>query len=86
MIALYSEAMKASNLFDTESKEDHSPILLGKELELMMEFRLGKTLDDPQMANPILKQQADFLKQKSELDQELIWPRAGRSKVRQRSE
>ena len=79
VIALYSEAMKAPNLFDTGLKEDQSSALMGKELELMMEFRLGKPLD-PQMTNSILKQQADFLRQKSELDQALYGPDLGAQK------
>lgn len=44
--------------------------LLGKELELMMEFRLGRNLDS-QTTKSVLKQQSDFLKEKGGMDRGL---------------
>ena len=44
--------------------------LLGKELELMMEFRLGRSLDS-QTTKSVLKQQSDFLKEKGGMDRGL---------------
>ena len=75
VMALYSGAKKAS---DTGPRD--GPALLGKELELMMEFRLGKALDDHQLTDSILKQQVDFLKHKSEIDQALIGSELGAQK------
>lgn len=49
------------------SEERYS--LLGKELKLGMRFRLGGN-PDPQITEPILKQQSDFLKEKGKMDSE----------------
>lgn len=43
--------------------------LLGKELKLMMRLQLGGN-PDPQITEPVLKQQSDFLKEKGKMDSE----------------
>lgn len=70
VMALYSETMQTPQTLRAEVKEDESYSLIGKELELMMEFRLGRSLD-AQITKSILKQQYDFLKEKHEMDYNL---------------
>lgn len=70
VLALYSETMQTPQTFRAEVNEDESYSLIGKELELMMEFRLGRSLD-AQITKSILKQQYDFLKEKHEMEYNL---------------
>ena len=74
---IYTEEMKTSSLlqkrnlacFDSKAMNEKNATLLGKELKLMMEFRLGGN-QDPQITEPVLKKQSDFLKQKGKIDTE----------------
>jgi hypothetical protein len=69
IVAVYTEHMQMPHSSSTIMKEESSS-LLGKELELTMEFRLGGNLDS-QITKSVLKKQADFLKEKGEMDREL---------------
>jgi len=74
---IYTEERKTSSLlqkrnlecFDSKVMNEKNATLLGKELKLMMEFRLGGN-QDPQITEPVLKQQSDFLKEKGKIDNE----------------
>lgn len=61
---------KELELFESSIMKEESSSLLGKELKLMMEFRLGSNLDS-QITKSVLKKQADFLKEKGEMDRKL---------------
>ena len=63
VIGIYSKAERTDEKFSIS--------LLGKELQLMMEFRLGGTLDLEE-AGPAIQHQADFLKTKHEMDQDFL--------------
>ncbi len=66
-----SSSLQKSKLesFSSAITNEERYSFLGKELELMMEFRLGDNLD-PQITKLILKQQSDFLKEKGKMDLE----------------
>jgi hypothetical protein len=61
---------KELELFKLAIIKEESSSLLGKELKLMMEFHLGSNLDS-QITKSVLKKQADFLKEKGEMDRDL---------------
>lgn len=69
VISIYSEEDGMPRKLNTETMKNKSISLSGEELKLMMEFRLGKSMD-PEVASQILKHQADFLKDKYEMDQD----------------
>ncbi len=70
VISMYSKEVGKPKKVDNAIMKSESISLSGEELKLMMEYRLGKSLD-PKAISEILKRQADFIAEKHEMDQDL---------------